>query len=277
MKDINKRFAFIKNIVGWEGQINATHIMEKFQLTRQAARTVLQQYRDHFPDHLNYDASNRAFLATKAFDDGFINSLSTHSFEQYLAIIAADINVQIDAHSTFIHEVEAPLRNINPLQVRPILRAIREKLAIDIGYISLTSPDYLDRIIQPHSLIFDGLRWHVRAYCNKNQSYRDFTLSRFNGVAHFEGKATNFEEQDELWNQIVDIVIEADPRFSDQEKRIIEQDFQIQDGQKTIPTRAALVNYALRRLRIDNYKNTPEEQQIVLTQACRKHITQYLP
>ncbi|MFT2111281.1 WYL domain-containing protein [Marinomonas sp. 2405UD68-3] len=277
MKDTSKRFVFIKNIVGWEGQINATHIMEKFQLTRQAARTVLQKYRKHFPDYLNYDASSRAFLATKAFDDDFINGLYPHSFEQYLAIIAADIPVQIDRNSSFIHEVEAPLRNINPLQVRPILRAIREKLAIDIGYISLTSPDYLDRIIQPHSLIFDGLRWHTRAYCNKNQSYRDFTLSRFNGDASFEGKATNCQEKDTLWNTVVDVVIEADPRFTPQQKRIIEQDFQMKGGQKCIPTRAALVNYLLRRLRIDSDKNSPEEQQIVLTQDCHKNIKEYLP
>jgi len=174
-------------------------------------------------------------------------------------------------------EVEAPLRNINPLQIRPILRAIREQLQIDIGYISLSSPNYLDRIIQPHALIFDGLRWHVRAYCNKNGQFRDFTLSRFNGSASFEGKATHSAAQDEKWNTIVDVVIEADPRFSDQQKHIIEQDFQMQQGQKIIPTRAALVNYLLRRLHIDSYKNTPEEQQIVLTRESRQAIAPYLP
>ena len=49
------------------------------------------------------------------------------------------------------------------------------------------------------------------------------------------------------------------------------------NGSKKIPIRAALVNYLLRRLHLDNYKNTPEEQQIVLTQASRKAITPYLP
>lgn len=116
-------------------------------------------------------------------------------------------------------EVDAPLRSLNPTQIRPILRAIRENLSIDIGYISLSSPNYLDRIIQPHALIFDGLRWYVRAFCNKNQQYRDFNLSRFNGNATFEGKATNLAIHDERWNTQVNIIIALDPRLNQQQNK----------------------------------------------------------
>jgi predicted DNA-binding transcriptional regulator YafY len=275
-KENNLRFNFIESVVIWEGQINATHLATKFQLSRQAASTVLQLYRESFPQNLLYNQSNKAFVATADFND----HTQVTDFSEYLTAVSnshqstKDLKQSVDV---CIFEVEAPLRNINPLQVRPILRAIREKLAIDIGYISLSSPDYLDRIIQPHALIFDGLRWHVRAYCNKNNQFRDFTLSRFNGAATFEGKASHSAAQDEKWNTIVDVVIEADPRFNDQQKCIIEQDFQMHQGKKIIPTRAALVNYLLRRLHIDNYKNTPEEQQIVLTRDSRKRIAPYLP
>ena len=275
-KENHARFNFIENVVGWEGQINATHLAIKFQLSRQAASTVLQQYRDKHPKNLLYNQSNKAFIATVEFD----TNTQLTDFSDYLAAVSIShqptkgIKQSVNA---CVFEVEAPLRNINPIQVRPILRAIREQLAIDIGYISLSSPDYLDRIIQPHALIFDGLRWHVRAYCNKNQQFRDFTLSRFNGEAVFEGKATHSSALDENWQTMVEVVIEADPRFNEQQKRIIEQDFQMTNGQKIITTRAALVNYLLRRLHIDSYKNTPEEQQIVLTYNSRKCIAPYLP
>lgn len=277
MKTSDKRFSFIENVVGWEGQINATYIATKFQLTRQAASGVLKSYREHFPMHLEYRQSNKAYIATDFFNANFLTHISDNTFEKYLTDIETSGAIQTVRQEHFCYEIQAPLRNINPLQVRPILRAIREKLAIDIGYISLSSPDYLDRIIEPHALIFDGLRWHVRAYCRKNQAFRDFTLSRFNGVADFEGKATHTVEKDELWNTNVDVVIEADPRFNPQQKRIIEQDFQMINGQKVIATRAAFVNYLLRRLRIDSYQNSPEEQQIVLSQQCRKRISVYLP
>jgi len=276
-KEVKKRLTFINNVVGWEGQINATHIITKFQLSRQAASSILKQYREQYPNYLQYDSSQKVYLATDEFNRAFIHNNSFNSFSQYLAAIELTNNDANTSLLNMVFEIEAPLRNINPLQIRPILRAIREKLQIDIGYISLSSPNYLDRIIQPHALIFDGLRWHVRAYCNKNNQFRDFTLSRFNGEATFEGKASHNAEQDDKWNIIVDVVIEADPRFNSQQKSIIEQDFQMYQGQKIIPTRAALVNYLLRRLHIDTYKNTPEEQQIVLTQKSRQVITPYLP
>jgi hypothetical protein len=208
-KETKKRFAFIHNIVGWEGQVNATHIGAKFQLSRQAASSILKQYREQFPTYLKYDLSQKAYIATDDFNQSFIYSSAFNSFSQYLS--ATEFSRDDSSHllSSMVLEVEAPLRNINPLQIRPILRAIRENLKIDIGYISLSSPDYLDRIIQPHALIFDGLRWHVRAFCNKNSQFRDFTLSRFNGEATFEGKATNNAVQDDKWNTIVDVVIEA--------------------------------------------------------------------
>ena len=276
-KEARERFTFINNVVGWEGQINATHIATKFQLSRQAASNILKQYREQFPTYLLYSSSQKAYIATDDFNQSFIHSSTLNSFSQYLSAIKLTDDDSTQLLSNIAFEVEAPLRNLNPLQIRPILRAIREQLQIDIGYISLSSPNYLDRIIQPHALIFDGLRWHVRAFCNKNNQFRDFTLSRFNGEATFEGKATYNATDDDRWNTIVDVVIEADPRFHAQQKRIIEQDFQMQQGEKVIPTRAALVNYLLRRLHIDSYKNSPEEQQIVLTRDSRLAIAPYLP
>ncbi len=276
-KETAQRFAFINNVLGWEGQINATHLSTKFNLSRQAASGILKQYRKKLPNNLTYNSSSKAFIATSSFTQNFLHQSEQNQFSIYLNEVSAGEGNKSPGIEVCAFEVEAPLRNINPEQVRPILRAIRAKQAIDIGYISLSSPNYLDRIIQPHALIFDGLRWHVRAYCNKNGEYRDFTLSRFNGAAVFEGEASNTAEQDKKWNTLVNVVIEADPRFNDQQKRIVEQDYQMINGQKKILVRAALVNYLLRRLHIDSYKNTPEEQQIVLTQESRLLISPYLP
>ncbi len=268
-KDLLQRFNFIEQVAWWEGKINSSHIIEQFNLSRQSASKVLQQYKHQKPHNLHYDDSIKGYIPS----DHFNAEQDLNNFSEYLAITS-------QSHTTvshFFHEVDAPLRNINPLQVRPILRAIREKLAIDIGYISLSSPDYLERIISPHSLIFDGLRWHVRAYCHKNEAFRDFTLSRFNATAEFEGTALKTIIDDLRWNTFVEIVIQPDPRLSAKQQQIIAHDFQMENQQKRITIRSALVNYLLLRLRLDSYKNTPEEQQIVLTTASRKAIQPYLP
>jgi len=265
-----ERFDYIQYIGWWEGQINASHLMRHFQLTRDSASAILKKYDNKYPNHFNYDQSLKARVIT----DQFQPSADIKRFGHYLDVIK---NSRCEVVSECIEEVEAPFRNINAQSVRPILKAIREKLAIDIGYISLSSPDYLDRIIEPHSLIFDGLRWHVRAYCRKNNAFRDFVLSRFDGNAVFEGVAEHQAEQDELWKTYIDVVITPDHRLSSKQQSIIATDFQMTQNQKILKTRAPLVNYLLLRLRIDSFKNTPEEQQIVLTSECRKLIAQYLP
>lgn len=272
-KITNSRFHFIEQLIWWEGQINATHLTDKYNITRAHASNLLKEYRQQYPNNISYDQSAKAFLINESFNA----SSNQTDFADYLHTVATSNNTKNSKLAVCALEVEAPLRNIHAEQVRPILKAMREKLAIDIGYISLSSPDYLDRIIEPHALIFDGLRWHIRAYCRKNESYRDFTLSRFNGEAVFEGKATTTAAQDEKWQTMVDIVIQPDPRLNEKQQQIIANDFQMENGTKTINTRAALVNYLLLRLRIDGYKNTPEEQQIILTPECQKRISRYLP
>jgi predicted transcriptional regulator len=273
----NKRFEFIYKVLGWEGQINATHIATRYKLSRQAASEILKQYRTIYPGFVEYNRSEKAFVVTEKFNESFNTSKDKYSFSSYLSEVASPHDMSILNNNDITQDIEAPLRNINPIQVRPILRAIREKLKIDIGYISLTNPKYLDRIIQPHTLIFDGLRWHVRAFCNKNGEFRDFTLSRFNGTAVFEGKADKTVEQDSKWQVIVNVVIEADARFNQDQKYIIEKDYQMENGIKTISTRGALVQYLLRRLRVDSFKSSPEQQQIVLTKECRESLAGYLP
>lgn len=270
---IEARYLFIEQVAWWEGRINATHLCRKFNISRQAASGIINKYRKLLPNNLQYNASIKGHIPTK----GFTARTTKLSFSEYLNTVSNNNICQLAGIGENVFEVQAPLRNINPVQVRPILRAIREKLAIDIGYISLSSPEYLDRIIQPHTLIFDGLRWHVRAYCNKNSAFRDFTLSRFNGEAVFEGAASNTAEQDQKWHTQLDITIEPDPRLSAKQQQVIATDFQMTNHKRTITTRAALVNYLLLRLRLDSYKNTPEEQQIVLTRESRQAISPYLP
>jgi hypothetical protein len=93
---------------------------------------------------------------------------------------------------------------------------------------------------------------------------------------YLAGKTTAIHEHDHTWQIIVEVIIKADPRFTAKQKRIIEQNFQMENGIKVIKSRAALVNYLLRKLRIDSFKNSPKDEQIALTQNHKK-ISPYLP
>jgi predicted DNA-binding transcriptional regulator YafY len=55
-----------------------------------------------------------------------------------------------------------------------LLKACREGLRLETEYVSLNTPNVEVRLIAPHTLVYTGMRWHVRAYCEKNGQYRDF-------------------------------------------------------------------------------------------------------
>ena len=118
----------------------------------------------------------------------------------------------------------------------------------------------------PHTLVYDGIRWHVRAYCEKNGKYRDFVLSRLRGEPELLGKSDNPIGEDHVWQTAVDLVITPDQRLAAMQRAIIEADFGMLDGQLVIPSRQALVKYVLQRYQIDpkNLDPKPEAQQIVV-------------
>lgn len=267
-------FAYIEIIIQWEGRLTLQHLQQEFGFGRSKAKKLLNEYLELQPSNLIYDASLKGHKPSEQFTPAFTHG---HIDEYCRSELSDVIGIQL---------LEAPLRNIDPNLIRPILRAIRNQQRIDIGYQSLSSPDYESRIISPHSLVFDGLRYHVRAHCEKNNGYRDFVLSRFCFESEalkpeFEGPSTNGKEQDQEWNTQLFLSIEPDNRLNEQQKRIIGLDYQMQQSEQSswireIPVRAALAKYLLQRLRLDQYQAIPEAQQIVISQSCRKTFEPYL-
>ncbi len=265
---------YIELIALWEGRINATHLQSALNISRHTAQKILHAYNERHPQNLFYDSSLKGNIPTGLFKPRYCQGRIEEYFQQLLRSLNPQDKTFTESQFDF---VEAPLRNISPEYVRPIVQAIRGKKRLDVGYASVTTPDFEERIIAPHSLVFTDIRWHVRAYCEKNQDFRDFVLSRFNGVFNEEGAARFHREHDEKWNRLVDLVIEPDPRLSASQKRIIELDYQMENGQRVLKTRAALLMYLLQKLHLEQYKPTAEAQQIIVNSECWKRIEKYLP
>ena len=161
-----------------------------------------------------------------------------------------------------------PDRSVRPEVLRPLLKACREGLRLECEYVSFTTPDGETRLIAPHTLIYTGMRWHVRAYCEKNRDYRDFVLSRFRGEPDLmDAPSEHTRALDKGWNTPLTVVIAPDSRLKPEQRAIIEADYGMRDGQLVIETRGALVQYVLQRYQIDPTKVHAKAtaQQIVVT------------
>lgn len=270
-----QRFHFIDLIVQWEGRLTSNHLQQHFAISRSNASNIIQQYLHFLPNSLAYNSSIKGYQAGVEFQPQH-NQLDLTA---YLKTTSQSMLPPLVNNFTWL---ESPLVTVSAHKVRGVLQALKRKLRIDVGYASVSSPEFESRIISPHNLVFDGMRWHVRAYCEKNRDFRDFVLTRFSGEYEFEGSAQHDQKHDTLWQTWLAVSIEPDPRLTVSKAHIIALDHQMtrqENGryQRTLKVRAALLLYLLKQLHLDSYQAKPEAQQIIISPECLSQIQPYLP
>lgn len=267
--DLLLRYRLIEIIALWEGRLTTNHLSNSFGIGRQQASKDINNYlRDIAPGNLNYDKNLKGYCPSSNFEP----QLTTGSADEYLHILSRnqDISHTFEGLNLGLANTEVmlvPKRSIKPDILRPLVRASREHKRIEVGYVSLNSPSIEERIIEPHTLVFTGLRWHVRAYCEKNRDFRDFVLSRFRGKPELLDTALVDACEDKDWHSSVNITIKPDSRLSPQQRKIIASDYGMIRANLKIKTRGALVEYTLQALNIDPRKvePKPEAQQIMIS------------
>ncbi len=272
------RYRMIETVALWEGRLTTNHLQDAFGIGRQQASKDINTYLTDFgPGNLEYDVKQKGYCPTK----GFTPVLTLGVADEYLQMVNANGEFgavfSVDNPVRRYTEVMVPLnRDLRPAVLRPILRAAREGKRVEICYASLKNPVPEYRVIQPHSVIFNGFRWHVRAFCEHRQEYRDFVLSRISDEPDITLKGENGAEGDVAWQTMVDVVIGPDPRLSAAQQAIIRQDYGMVKNKLTISTRGALVHYLLQQLDLveEDGKTAPEVQQITLVN--RKKISRWL-
>lgn len=265
--DLALRYRLIETVAWWEGRLTTGHLIQSFGISRQQASKDINTYiTEHAPRNLTYDKQLKGYIPSKHFKPRFIDD----SASAYLHLLYQ--NNERAPHIeglalAYAHTkvLEVPDRSIRPQILRPLLKACREGLRLETEYVSLANPEPEVRLIAPHTLVYTGMRWHVRAYCEKNGKYRDFVLSRLRGEPELLGKSENLIGDDHVWETAVNLVITLTSLAAAQ-RAIIEADFGMLDGQLVIPSRQALVKYVLQRYQIDpkNLDPKPEAQQIVV-------------
>lgn len=267
--DLLLRYRMIEIVALWEGRLTTNHLIQSFGIGRQQSSKDINSYlADIAPGNLVYDKHLKGYKPS----DSFIPKLTSGHADEYLHILSrredmtvtfADLDMGFE-HTAMIRPVT---RNIAPEVLRPLVQAIREKRRVDICYTSLKDGETVERIISPHTLVCTPLRWHVRAYCEHADGYRDFVLSRIHGVPDINDNAASGKQDDGLWNTDVTIELIPDLRFNEKQKAVIEKDYGMLNGKLSIPTNASLIRYLLDAYNIDIHmqKIRPQGQQIVVS------------
>jgi predicted DNA-binding transcriptional regulator YafY len=214
-----------------------------------------------------YDKSGKTYLRSSSFSPLFLKPDATQYLSQVRSVaegIVAPEDAWIGNFPAF-DAAPSPARGIDPVVLRSIVIAIRRREAIHILYQSMSAPDPEWRWISPHALAFDGFRWHARSYCEKSGEFRDFVISRIMEARQTRPTVDPLAS-DNPWNKLVELHIGPHPELSTNQKRVVELDYGMDNGQVTILVRQALLYYALKRLGLDTdpAARKPQDQQIIL-------------
>ena len=259
------RFEFIEWRAYWQGRVNRGDIEQIFGVSTPQASVDLKAYQESAPNNIEYNSTEKAYIPTSSFRPKFLRL----SADRYLIQLNAILNSAILPSDTWFRSLPpaavmpAIARSVEPPTLRVLLRAINKRLELDIVYQSLTNTR--TRAIAPHSLAFDGHRWHTRAWCSERRAFRDFVLSR---ILEIKGNRPSNADpsHDVAWVKMVELKIVPHPKLDDAQKSAIKRDFGMEDGRLILEFRVALAFYLMKRLNLDlNEKQIePERQQIYL-------------
>lgn len=255
------KFWFIELLAWWEGRVNTQPLMLYFGVSRQAASQHLSRYREVFPQHFKYNANDKCYEPTEYFHPHHLSG----DVNEYLNWLTGHNPAPV-GHPIPYQAILHPKRVISPRIIRPIVTALRDSRRLDVDYLSVTSADTDGRVIAPHTMVNTGLRWHVRGWCEKSKAYRDFVLSRFRGEPELMDRSDHTDEHDSAWQTWIELRLEPDPRLCQAKRQVLEADYQMQNGELVITTRAALAQYTLQDLQVSTkmLDGNPEAQQLVL-------------
>ncbi len=266
--DLLFRYRLIEIVAYWEGRLTTNHLMNSFGIGRQQASKDINTYLTEVaPDNLIYNKRLKGYEPSPSFEP----QLTTGTADEYLHILSRTKDLahtfsQLDLGFANTHMLQLPSRPVDPVILRTIVLAAREQRRVDIGYISVNNPETDGRIIVPHTLVCTPMRWHVRAFCEKNGNYRDFVLSRFRGLPELMENSEQGKEKDDSWNTEIELMLRPDPRLEPEQQAVIEHDYGMRQGFLSVRCKAALLQYVLQAYRLDPHKQEakPEAQQIVI-------------
>ena len=242
-----QRLAYIDFCLLFKGAIYRQDLINRFQVGLSAGSRYFGIYKELAPDNLSYDSREKRYFQTPQFKPVF-----EHDARRTLTKLANDISDGFDAIGDIHFPVEAPssLNVPDIFIVARLVQAILNNKAVSVIYTSLSSGSNARELV-PHSIVDNGLRWHVRAFDRKSQSFRDFVLTRISKVTIKDTPDEDESAQtDTEWQRLIPLQLVPHPK-NVEHPTAIEMDYGMVDGCLRLSTNAALVGYLLRRWNID--------------------------
>lgn len=230
------------------GTVNRNDLVTRFGIKEAAATRDLTLYKDLAPKNLEYDTKAKTYIQRESFIPIF-----EYKSHQALAALLYGFGDDLVATNHSFAFAEAPTHlNLPACDVLAfVTRAIYNQQAIAIDYRSLSS-GLTQREIVPHTLVDNGLRWHLRGFDRLKNQFADFVINRIETPTLIDTTIINEAEKkqaDQQWQQMVELHLVPHPTLK--HPKTIEQEYKMLNGCLIVAVRAAVAGYVLRRWNVD--------------------------
>lgn len=261
-----RRLRFIDFRLTWDGTLNRADLQRHFRISTPQASADIADYSKLAPENLEYDRSTRAYVASQSFRPVFASSGPRQYLTQLFAISAGIVEAT-ESPLGFRPEtlaVPVPTRAADETVLKQLLHAIASGHSLEVDYQSITRQEPRRRLISPHALAQDGLRWHVRAYCHVRKGYRDFVIGRLLAV-HDKHLLKSDLPPDDEWNRELEVVLAPHPDLPKALQEGVAIDYKMVNGQANVSCRQALLFYLFKSLGLNaKGKPLPGIRQVVI-------------
>jgi predicted DNA-binding transcriptional regulator YafY len=254
--EARKRLEAIERHLWWTGRLGRGDLVAQFGISTQQASADIARYQDVAPGNAVFDGSRRTYVATPDMRCRLIEPT------------AEDYRRWQPVEGVGVVGIDLPLRPLPAEALQPVTRAIHQRQSIEVTYQSMSSEAPTTRWITPHSIVYDGYRYHARAWCHRREDFRDFVIGR---VTHTGGVGDPGPgiDRDEAWHTRIALRLGPHPGLTPAQRAIIEREYGMKNGELQLRVREALLHYTLTQLHLDRFtrERTPAEQQIILLEG----------
>lgn len=265
-----QRLQYIEVMAYYVGVVTRSDVARAFGLSDPAATKDLKLYGDLAPGNLVYNHAVFGFEPAADFTPLFADLAPA----AVLPAIAANLAVANGPYGdTLIYGLPTaalplPARLPPAATLAQLTRAIRARRKLRVRYRSLGRADSADaRILEPHTLVDTGLRWHVRAYSEERCEFRDFVLSRIVEAECLDTPAESGAQYDDDWVEWVSLKLAPHRGLDPARRENLLFDYGAAGEIIEVTVRRALLGYMLQRLGVDtsaDHSRNPHAFQLML-------------
>lgn len=255
-KAVLMRLAHIEFLLLFRGWLSRNDLMDQFGIGEAAATRDFKHYNDLCPGNM------RLNKATKRWE--IDESAFQACFPQTTDVVTAfgKLRNSVMGESLGVAVTGVPRLSMPKIEVlSAVTRAIANKKTLRVQNVP-ASREPEEIVIVPHSLVDNGLRWHVRAYDRNRECFWDFVLGRIKSAEVMQRGAETHEtvSEDEQWNRLVRLELAPHPNCKNvSNPEAIALEYNMVDDVLVHSVRAAVAGYWLRLWNVDCSLDQSEE------------------